>query len=47
MKISKKTSWEKKCKVLIVLDDMIAGMISKKNINSLVTEVNIRGRKLN
>ena len=37
----------KKCKVLIVLDDMIADMISNKKFNSVVTEVFIRGRKLN
>ena len=37
----------KKRKVLIVLDDMIADMISNKKFNSVVTEVFIRGRKLN
>ena len=35
------------CIVLIVFDDMIAGMISNKQLNSVVTEPFIRGRKLN
>ena len=34
-------------KILIVYDDMIADMINNKNLNSLVTELFIRGRKLN
>ena len=34
------------CKILIVFDDMIA-MINNKNLNSIVTELFIRGRKLN
>ena len=34
-------------KVLIVLDDMIADMISNKKLNSIVTKILIRGRKLN
>ena len=33
--------------VLIVFDDMIAGMISNKKLQSVVTELFIRGRKLN
>ena len=37
----------KKRKVLIVSDDMIADMINNKKLNSIVTEVFIRGRKLN
>ena len=37
----------RKCDVLIVFDDMIADMISNKNLNSIVTELFIRGRKLN
>ena len=37
---------EKKCKVLIVFDDMIAGMINNKKLNPVVTEFFIRGRKL-
>ena len=34
-------------KVLIVFDDMIANMINNKKLNSIVTELFIRGRKLN
>ena len=34
-------------KVLIVFDDMIADMINNKKLNSIVTELFIRGRKLN
>ena len=38
----------KKCKILIVFDDMIADMISNNNkLNSIVTDLFIRGRKLN
>ena len=37
----------KKCKVLIVFDDMIADMINNKKLNPAVTEFFIRGRKLN
>ena len=37
----------KKCKVLIVFDDMIADMINNKKSDSIVTELFIRGRKLN
>ena len=36
----------KKCRVLIVLNDMVADMINKK-LNPVVTELFIRGRKLN
>ena len=36
----------KKCKVLIVFDDMIAAMISNKKLIPVVTELFIRGRKL-
>ena len=36
----------KKCKVLIIFDDMIANMINNKNLNSILTELFIRGRKL-
>ena len=36
----------KKRKVLIVFDDMTADMINDKNLNSIVTELFIRGRKL-
>ena len=38
---------EKKRKVLIVFDDMIADMINNKKLDSIVTELFIRGRKLN
>ena len=37
----------KKQKVLIVFDDMIADMLSNKKRNPMVTELLIRGRKLN
>ena len=33
--------------MLIVFDDMIADMLSNKNLNPIVTELFIRGRKLN
>ena len=38
---------KKKHKVLIVFDDMIGGMINNKKLNPVVTELFIRGRKLN
>ena len=37
----------KKCKILIVFDEMIADMINNKKLNPVVTELFIRGRKLN
>ena len=37
----------KKPKILIVFDDMIVDMINNKQLNSIVTELFIRGRKLN
>ena len=37
----------KKRKILIVIDDMIADMLSNKKLNPVVTELFIRGRKLN
>ena len=37
----------KKCKILIVFDDMIANMPSNKKLNPIVTELFIRGGKLN
>ena len=37
---------DKENKILIVFDDMIADMINKK-LNSIVTKLFIRGRKLN
>ena len=39
--------WNKENKILIVFDDMIADMIKKKKLNSIVTELFIRGRKSN
>ena len=38
---------DKENKILIVFDDMIADMINNENLNSIVTELFIRGRKLN
>ena len=37
----------KKRKILILFDDMIADMINNKKLNPVVTELFIRGRKLN
>ena len=37
----------KKRKILIVFDDMIADIINNNNLNLIVTELFIRGRKLN
>ena len=37
----------KERKVLIIFDDMIADMINNKKLNPIVTELFIRGRKLN
>ena len=37
----------KKCKIFIVFDDMIADMNNSKKLNSIVTELFIRGRKFN
>ena len=34
-------------KILIVFNDMITDMIHNKKLNSIVTELSIRGRKLN
>ena len=34
-------------KILIVFDDMISDMLSNKKLNPIVTELFIRGRKLN
>ena len=36
---------DKERKILIVFDDMIADMIHNKKLNSIVTELFIRGRK--
>ena len=38
---------DKEKKILIVSDDMIADMIHNKKLNSVVTELFIRSRKLN
>ena len=38
---------DKERKILTVFDDMIADMINNKKINSIVTNLFIRGRKLN
>ena len=38
---------DKENKILIVFDDMMADMIHNKKLNSIVTELSIRGRKLN
>ena len=43
----KKYNSNKKRKILIVFDGMIADMLSNKKLNSVVTELFIRGRKLN
>ena len=42
-----KNNQNKKRKVLIIFDDMIVDMINNKKINPVVTELFIRGRKLN
>ena len=38
---------KKKCKILIAVDDIIADMVRSKNLQPIVTELFIRGRKLN
>ena len=38
---------ERKRKILIVFDGLIAYMLSNKKLNTKVTELSIRGRKLN
>ena len=38
---------DKEHKILIVFDDIIADIITNKKLNSIVTELFIRGRKLN
>ena len=37
----------KKHKILIVFDDMIADMLSNKKLNPVIIELFVRGRKLN
>ena len=46
-KIIEDYNLDKKRKVLIFFDDMIADMINNKKLNSTVTELFIRRRKLN
>ena len=46
IKTLKNTTQIKK-NILIVFDDMIADMLSNKKLNPVVTELFIRGRKLN
>ena len=38
---------DKDRKILIVFDDMISDIIKSKRLNSIVTELSIRGRKIN
>ena len=38
---------DKENKILIVFDDIIADLVNNKKLNSIVTELFIRGRKLN
>ena len=38
---------DKERKIFVVFDDMIVDMINKKKLDSIVTELFIRGRKLN
>ena len=38
---------DKENEILLVFDDMIANMINNRKLNSIVTELFIRGRKLN
>ena len=40
-------SLNKKCKVLIIFDDMIADMFSNKKLNPIITKLFIRRRTLN
>ena len=47
IKILKNATQIKKRKILIVFDGMIAGILSNKKLNPIVTELFIRGRKLN
>ena len=37
----------KKCRILTVFDNIIADILNNKKINPIVTELSIRGRKLN
>ena len=42
-----KSNMDKECKLLIVFDDLVADMINTKRLNSIITELFIKGRKLN
>ena len=42
-----KNKTQKNREILIIFDDMIADMLSNKKRNAIVTELFIRGRKLN
>ena len=46
-KIIEEYNPNKKRKILIVLDDMIADILSNKKLNPIVTELFIRVKKLN
>ena len=41
-----KCNIDKENEILLVFDDMIADMINDRKLNSIVTELFIRGRKL-
>ena len=45
-KIIEEHNPNKKCKILMVFNDMIADMLNNKKLNPIVTEFFIRGRKL-
>ena len=38
---------KKKCKIVIIFDDMITEMLSNKKLNPIIIELFIRGKKLN
>ena len=46
-KIIEEYNQNKKRKILIAFDDMIVNMVSNRKLNPIVTELFIRGRKLN
>ena len=47
IKILKKYNLARKLKTLIVFDDMIADIINNEKLNPVVTELFIRGKKIN
>ena len=47
IKIFEEFNRHRKRKVLIVFDDSIANMITKQKLDEILTELFIRGRKLN